>query len=113
MTRPTYSEPLNSLQLIGSFVRLRISRRADRFLYKISYINEHLPEPETPVMTFRQPSGTSPSMFLMLNACPPRTIILPFASRRLADISIFSSPRRYAKVNEFDVFFLAVNKSSK
>src|SRR6185369_12956613 len=98
MARPTYSEPLNVLQFTASLERCLDSNLAWRLRYRISYIKEDLPEPETPVIAFRQPNCTSASKLFILKICPPRIMILPFGSRRIGGTSILVSPRRYERV---------------
>src|SRR3989344_8102181 len=78
MARPRYSVPVNVLQLKISAERYLRSKRACKFLYKISYTKDDLPEPDTPVTVMSRPSGISTSMFLMLNTLPPRTCNSPF-----------------------------------
>src|SRR3989338_2841298 len=58
-----YSVPENELQLKTCAVRYLRSYRACKFLYKISYIKELLPLPETPVIEVITPSGTSTFKF--------------------------------------------------
>src|SRR3989338_7563745 len=61
--RARYSVPLNSLQLYILAVRYRLSNFAKRFLCSISYRNEDLPEPDTPVIATSLPRGISTLRF--------------------------------------------------
>src|SRR3989338_6547152 len=102
----TYSDPEKEAQLKTSFVRYLFSNLACKFLCKISYMKELLPEPETPVIATNLPNGTSAVRFFILKIFPPAIFNEPFCESRLfSGIAIFISPRRYARVLDFDLFF--------
>src|SRR3989344_9158117 len=113
IARERYSVPEKEVQLKTSAVRYLRSRRACRFLQRISYMKELLPLPETPVMEVMTPSGTSTFKLSILKIFPPAMRNAPFFSRRFFGTPIFNSPRKYPSVRELLIFFLEVKTFSK
>ncbi len=77
-------------------------------LHNISFINELLPEPDTPVMQHNIPRGILTSIFLRLFSLAPLiSINLSSGFLLLSGTSIFFLPLRYCPVIESSHFFIS------
>ena len=82
-------------------MHLALFKDLARCLYRISFVSELFPEPETPVTHVMTPRGKSTSIFFRLFSLAPFTVINPVGFRRSAGTGIFIFPLRYAPVIDF------------
>ena len=76
-------------------------------LYRISFTNELLPEPDTPVTQVITPSGNFTSIFFRLFSAAPTTLIQPVGTARVSGTGILIFPLKYAPVIDRSTFMIS------